>query len=339
MPTVVTWRKDLPAQATKAVSAEVRTNWQALENSLYGVNLVADPTFLIWAAGDSAVPSHYSATGSPTISRIGTGLADTNRKVGKYALKLVAGGTVGTVEQQLLTTSSYDDWFDGWQFALGCWVMASAGSAGRIGINDGVATTYSSYHSGGGAWEWLTVGRTVDAAATLAKVVMECAASQTVRYSGPTCVLGDVKPPDYRPAPVSYGALVFPQPGTQIAGTNKARYVFARPALVKATVLQIVTAPTGQALIVDVNHFDGSAQQSMYSTRPQIAAGANIGAANPDGTYRYRCFAGAETTRSDSEITVDLDQIGSGTAGVDLTVMVRCLQYLRPLETFLGSNE
>ena len=46
------------------------------------------------------------------------------------------------------------------------WIKTSSITAGRIAINDGVSTTYSSYHTGGGAWELLTVTKTLSPSAT-----------------------------------------------------------------------------------------------------------------------------------------------------------------------------
>lgn len=72
------------------------------------------------------------------------------------------------------------------------------------------------------------------------------------------------------------------------------------------------TAPTGQAVIVDINE-NGTTIFTTQANRPQIAAGSNTGqtttiddASWADGNY----------------LTMDVDQIGSGTAGADLTVTV-----------------
>jgi hypothetical protein len=72
------------------------------------------------------------------------------------------------------------------------------------------------------------------------------------------------------------------------------------------------TAPTGQALIVDV-HKNGATIFTNQAGRPTIPAGSNGGAlATPD-----------VTTISDGEyLTVDRDQVGSVVAGADVTVGV-----------------
>lgn len=77
--------------------------------------------------------------------------------------------------------------------------------------------------------------------------------------------------------------------------------------------LMVGTAPTGQALIVDVNK-NGATIYTTQSNRPTIAAGSNSGGpgATPDVTS---LVAG-------DYLTVDIDQIGTTVAGSDLVVSV-----------------
>jgi hypothetical protein len=72
------------------------------------------------------------------------------------------------------------------------------------------------------------------------------------------------------------------------------------------------TAPTTQSVIVDVNK-NGTTIFTTQGNRPTIAAGANTDASStPDVT----AFAAGDY------MTVDVDQIGTGTVGADLTVQV-----------------
>jgi hypothetical protein len=73
------------------------------------------------------------------------------------------------------------------------------------------------------------------------------------------------------------------------------------------------TAPTGQALLVDVNK-NGTTIYTTQSNRPTLAVGANSGGpgATPDVTS---LVAG-------DYLTVDIDQIGTTVAGSDLVVSV-----------------
>lgn len=41
--------------------------------------------------------------------------------------------------------------------ALGCWIRSSNASSARVEISTGSGDVYSTYHTGGGDWEWLTV--------------------------------------------------------------------------------------------------------------------------------------------------------------------------------------
>lgn len=78
--------------------------------------------------------------------------------------------------------------------------------------------------------------------------------------------------------------------------------------------VHVGTAPTTQAVIVDVND-DGTTVFTTQANRPTIAAtttDATSGAAD-----------GGANVAKDSVITVDVDQVGTGTAGSDLTVLVR----------------
>jgi hypothetical protein len=66
-------------------------------------------------------------------------------------------------------------WDNSWQsktFTFSCWVWDSAAGNSKIGINDGVGTTYSSAHTGDSSWQWLTVTKTLNVAATRLRVLL-----------------------------------------------------------------------------------------------------------------------------------------------------------------------
>jgi hypothetical protein len=326
-------------------SADIRGNWDALAQAVGDVNCVADPTFLIWAAGDAAAPTHWALSGAgAAVARSGTGLGDTVRKVGKFAAKVTAGGgATAILGQDLLTTTSYDDYLDGLVVSLGAWVRCSAATSARVGIFDGVGTSYSDYAPGTSVFTWLGATRTLDASATRLTVRFEVAASQTGYLSGPTGVLGPVVPLYFKPCPMVNEHLRFHVAGNLSTGTNiQGGEDSYRPAIVEDVHLSVKTAPATQAVIVDVNSWDGAAYTSMFSTRPQIAAAATRGSARPDTTYARRCLSfhsGSATPAAGGGLSFDIDQVGSGTVGADLTVHVRVKRYQRPLETFLGYNE
>jgi hypothetical protein len=73
------------------------------------------------------------------------------------------------------------------------------------------------------------------------------------------------------------------------------------------------TAPTGQPIIVDLTK-TGTTMYTTRSNRPTIAVSTNsVVATLPNVT----------TLAAGDYLTVDIDQVGSGTAGADLVVSVR----------------
>jgi len=111
--------------------------------------------------------------------------------------------------------------------------------------------------------------------------------------------------------------LSFAVVGTLTTGTDKAPTICAPCTLTIVKVkICVKTAPTGAAIIVDVNK-NGTTIFTTQANRPQIAIGATTGdSGTPDVT------ALAETDK----ITIDIDQVGSTIAGADLTVEVVCDQ-------------
>jgi hypothetical protein len=76
--------------------------------------------------------------------------------------------------------------------------------------------------------------------------------------------------------------------------------------------VMVGTAPATQSVIVDVNK-NGTTIYGTQANRPTIAAGSN---AATGGTASVTSVAGGDY------LTADIDQIGTGTVGADLTVMV-----------------
>jgi hypothetical protein len=334
----MTWDKTKPSASGYLVSGEIRQQWDALEKALFGVNLMADPTFLIWQAGDSAAPAHYVLAGAgATIARCGTGLGDTNRKVGKFCAKVTGSGATATLTQQLLTTTTYDDHLDALTISYGAWVRCVSGSSAKLVIDDGAATTSSAFHTGSSTWEWLTVSRSLSASATKLAAQLSVVSGVSAHFSGPTMTVGEVAPGYYVSAPVTYGTIFLPSGGTLSGGANRGRFVLARPGIIKDVQLYAETAPSGT--VVDVNTWDGSAWTTIFAT--PITLATKSGGKQPDGTYARRCITGhygTGTIVAGGAVNFDIDSVG-GTPGADLGVQIRVMQYARPFETFLGYNE
>ena len=73
-----------------------------------GVNLVQNDDFLLWAAGDAAAPTGYVLAGvGAAVARIGTGLGDTDRKIGDFACKLTRAAADLTLTRTVLDTAAF----------------------------------------------------------------------------------------------------------------------------------------------------------------------------------------------------------------------------------------
>ena len=98
---------------------------------------------------------------------------------------------------------------------------------------------------------------------------------------------------------------------TVAAGTHRFRFPFA--AVLLGVASAVGTAPTGAAILVDV-HKNGTTVFTTQGNRPSIAISGNLSSETvPD----VIAIAAADY------LTVDVDAVGSGVAGQDLTVMVR----------------
>lgn len=331
----------LDALATDLGISSLATVTQLL-GGVGAVNLITNDDCQIWVAGDTAAPTGDVLAGTgAAVARCGTGLADTTRKIGDFCARLTRGTTDASLSQTLLSGASFirAGFLPSLYAAAGCWVKCSTANAARIAVYDGVGYSYSSYHTGGGAWEWLAVTRQINVAADqLVMLEKVDNAAVAAYFSGRTLLIldGDLDLTRYVPAPSVQGTFHFGFSGTIAVATAAGRAIPSRPAIVRDVQLDIKTAPTGAALIVDVLTETGSGAGSMFSTKPQIAATAYSGAAQPDGTYARRCVAGGfgATLAAGQRLTVDVSQVGSSVAGADLAVEVRMLQYQSPLERF-----
>lgn len=313
-----------------------------LLGGLGSVNLVQNDDFLVWPDGDAAAPEGYTLAGTgAACARAGTGLGDTSRKVGDFCAKLTRGTTDLTLVRSILGAAAFAraDFLKSRYAAGGAWVKCATPNIARVAIYDGAGTAVSAYHTGGGTWEWLPVTRQINAAATVLQIIPQVNNSAVAAYfAGLSCAIIDsnLSLPHELPCPLQYGSFHFSVAGAVALASNIHGYEPSRAGIVKDVQLFIKTAPTGQALKVDVNTWDGASLTSMFATVPQIGDGLFRGGAQPDTTYARRCLRGTSgaTLAAGGEITFDVDQVGSGVAGSDLRVEVRVLQYQSPLERF-----
>jgi hypothetical protein len=103
--------------------------------------------------------------------------------------------------------------------------------------------------------------------------------------------------------------------GDLAADTDITPYLMATCALtLTMCYLRVKTAPTTQAIIVDINKVGTG---SVFNTNPQISATATTGSSTDFGI----------TTLADGDfLSIDIDQVGSGTVGADMSVVLKCEQ-------------
>jgi len=165
--------------AVKATGAEIDTGTddakfatsKALQDSsipkgdgtVNPTNLLSNGNFESWSAGTAVAPDGWILSGltSGAIAREATII-----KQGTYSVKMTRSGTDGNIYQYYSVPKGITYW-KGRNVTYGCWVYATEASTTRIGTGDlEGGLTYSSWHTGGSAWEWLTVTRTIDASAS-----------------------------------------------------------------------------------------------------------------------------------------------------------------------------
>ena len=118
------------------------------------------------------------------------------------------------------------------------------------------------------------------------------------------------------------GQIMFTVPGTLSVGDDQAPWficgVSSGLTLVE-TALAVKTAPTGSGIQVDIalSGNCGVDWGSIYSTKPSISAGNRCGGG---GTFSVPYISKGTILR------LDIDSVGSGTAGADITVSLRVKQ-------------
>ena len=332
-------RLDIALNEDGTLKTQASLVTQADASAVSNRNCLINDAFLIWALGDAVAPTSWALVGTgAACARSGTGLGDTTTKIGDFCAKLTYGTTTLTLYQNFLPTAAFTRLvaLRGKTFGFGGWVKSAVASQARLYVTDGVTTTYSTYHTGDGTWQWLSGTHTISNTATLLTkgISVESSAGNPVYYSGAMAVQSNIAPSEYRPTEVLYSTLGFFNAGSIAVGTDKWRYQFVRPALIKDLTAHTKTANTGASLLIDVNHWDGAVDETMTTTKLTVTASGIIGSQAPDGTYQYRCFSGSRSSLTASMLRIDVDQIGSTIAGADVTIIVRFLEYVDPFEAF-----
>lgn len=335
-----------PADNSLGDASELRANFAAVTQSLYGMNIVPNGDFLIWPS--SSLPGHFLASGvAPTVTR------DTVTVVRQgWALKLVGGAGQGYLYQRTIPTGN---WHNGWRgktIHLGCWLYSTAVNSICLFINgigaDGIQL--SSYHSGSSSWEWMNFSYTLPNDATGLTLGISIANGKTGYAWGLTGGLFGAPPQDYVSAPVGRGFLHFPYVGTVAAtGDYETNGIeFCKPALILGSKATCKTAPVTSGMTWNIGKLTAapSTFAALYTSNPQIAASSRRGDASiyapTAAAWETRCFDGNVTPGSslvaNTYMGVSIVSPG-GTAAADARIAVEVLQYQDPLAGWKTAGE
>lgn len=344
------WDNTKPPASGLLISAEVRSNWDALQASLMGVNWVADPNFYIWsaetsngAAGQTTAPDHWQIGGTgATLQRCGSGLSDTTDLLGDgWAAELTYGSATATLGQSIL--DSIPSWLQGEQISVGVMVKGSGASVARLYAHDsGTGYTYSAYNSGTSA-EWLTVTHTIGAGTALS-VGVELA-SGSAHIQGMTVLLGAVPPLYALPAPVVFGAVAAQESGTPgSAAYYPVRATLARPMLFTGISVAFATNPSGGTYVCNARMYSAVAAGfvDMLASDLSITDGHYGGSSESvDSVYSYRCVPASNPGASTATATPRLSGYTVTNAGSAAypTMMIRGLQFSRPQDALVLFND
>lgn len=315
-----------------------------LRDAVSFVNLLRNDTYLMWSGGDAAIPDFWALDGSPTLARTGTGLGDTQRKVGDFAISIT---NAGTIYQRVLDAGIWAavDHFETDEVSFGCWLYSSVASHVRLNIADGSSESNSSAHTGTPGWEWIELaGHTISAAATHLQAEIEVLANGTAYVSGPTFVFGGYAPPRHWPCTMQHAAAGYRFIGTPDTGDGVWATPFFQPFFIDAVMAYSEGACSGD-FTIDVEVGDGDSAgtwNSIFSGAKAIINNTyRFGTAVPDGTYRYRCYPGAagiddEVTSSQKVIRLNFDAINGASDG---SVLIGGRQFVDPLAQFKAYDD
>lgn len=313
-----------------------------LTHALQGVNLFINDTDLLWHLGDALPPTGWAIAGAGgTIQRCGTGLGDTNRKVGPFCSRLHYGA--GDVHfYRFIIPAAVFAQIDHIKTQLvggGMWVRATTASQVRFYIFDGSTQTYSDYHTGGGDWEWLKTDHIISGAGTQLYGGVVGSAGADFYVSARDFRLGDHAPSRWSPAPTIRGSLFIPATGVPAVADGAFHYIFARPALIE-DIQAFWGTPAGGGGVLDIDIEkdtvgDGTWVSIFSASTTVITDPAVAGSARPDGAYANRCFTGySGAVPAHALLRLNYDVV-DGVAS-DTRIMIRALQYTNPLEAHLA---
>lgn len=105
--------------------------------------------------------------------------------------------------------------------------------------------------------------------------------------------------------------LRYSNTGNMTAAVKKIFFLVDKPGKIRSYAFKVGTAPVGATLILDINK-NGTSVFTAQGNRPIFADGGLVSSTTAPTTAQNTFIAG-------DVISIDCDQIGSGTAGADLS--------------------
>lgn len=170
---------DIVNRASKAIFGYV----QQVVSGAIGQNLLPNSDFRTWSAGASAAPDGWTLQGGGSVAR------STDEKRGIYATEITYSGSDTYLESDSEPAYIY---FQGNEVTVGFWVKTSTAAIARIIIDDGVGTSASGYHTGGGTYELLEVTRTLDGSASKLTVELHVEGAGSAKFDAGKMEEGEV---------------------------------------------------------------------------------------------------------------------------------------------------
>lgn len=138
------------------IGEDDRLNGECKIFDMMSENLLKNDDFEDWGSGTSVAPNGWTNSSLASIGR------NSKHKTGIYSVQLGPNNTSDHIYYEVPDPTDYQ----GEVLMFGCWCWTDTANQVRASIVDSVGQSYSSYHAGGSVWEWLTVTRTIDSAAT-----------------------------------------------------------------------------------------------------------------------------------------------------------------------------
>jgi len=159
-------------------------------------NLVKNGSFESWSTGVSAAPDQWSPTGGAALAKETTFI-----KLGLASASLSRVGADATLNQDVTARAGGVSYIPSRTYTFSAWVKATVPSRTHLSISDGVGSSYSVYHTGGGAFELLTITRTLDPAATKLQVALEITGGDANAWVDGAALVEGGAPFAFRPHP------------------------------------------------------------------------------------------------------------------------------------------